>query len=97
MANVAMFYAITILLRSIGASIPIGIFVPSVITLILNLVDAFGELKIKLSDYWIGNFGMELYSVDVKSDRLWEILITSLIYIVLLIGGASLLQRKQEA
>ncbi len=97
MANVAMFYAITILLRSIGAAIPIGIFAPSVISLILNLVDAFGELKIKLSDYWVGNFSMELYSVDVKSDRLWEILLTSLVYIVLLIGGASLLQRKQEA
>jgi ABC-2 type transport system permease protein len=81
-------------LKRMGPSIIIVIIVPTVVELVITLVDLF--LETNTSDYFITTVFNFLSSADVSVSRLVAALITSLVYTAIFIAGGYLLSRKTE-
>jgi ABC-2 type transport system permease protein len=81
-------------IRKVGPSILIVILVPTVVELLLTLIDLFMETHI--SDYFITTVFNFLSTGDVSVSRLIASLITTAVYMLLFVGGGYLLSRKSE-
>ena len=81
-------------IRKVGPSILVIILVPSVVELLLTLIDLFAETHI--SDYFITTVFNFLSTSDVELSRVISSLITTFAYTAGFIGGGYLLSRKSE-
>ena len=98
MANMALAFAVSAILRKNGGAIPIIIVAPIVVTILLGLADALIKSEtLSLADYYINSFLNSLMSLNVTNERMIECIIGALIYIpVLLVGGMFINKRVEN-
>lgn len=97
MANIALAFALSAILRKNGGAIPIIIVTPIVVSILLGLADALIDFEtISLSDYYINSFLNSLMSLNVTDDRIVESVIGALIYIPVLLVGGMFINKKVE-
>lgn len=98
MANIALAFALSAILRKNGGAIPIIIVAPIVVNIVLSLVDAFASFEnIALADYYISSFLNSLMSINVANERIVECIIGSLIYIPVLLTAGLFINKKVES
>lgn len=84
MANMALCFLVSALLRKNGSSIAAAIMVPMIANMLLGMLDSFIKIKnFSLTDVWVSSFIQDLSTLSVNNERLTFCLIGSLIYIVL--------------
>ncbi len=95
LANVSIFFLISILFRRIGASVAVNIVGSTVVSLILSLIDLLIMFKTEnyedsfsVSEYWVDSFIGDLSALTVDNSRIISCVVASAVYIalVLLIG-----------
>ena len=78
--------------RKLAPSILFIILVPTVIQIVLTMVDLFAETT--LSDYWISGTFVLLSQSGIGSGRIISSMIASLVYVAAFIAGGWLISRK---
>ena len=91
-ALAAFSFFLSAAVRKLSTSIVLIIVVPTVIQLILTMVDLFAETH--LSDYWISSVFALLSQSGVETARIVSALITSFVYVGVFIASGWLLNRK---
>ena len=90
-------FAISLIVKKVGISIAFAILGPSLITLLITLIDSLLKLKdFKISSYWFGKFIEDLTNLATTANRLWTVIGLSLIYALIFILGGYLINKKQE-
>lgn len=96
-ASVSFAFAISFMVRKLGAAIPIVIFVPLAITLILGLADVvINSETIFLSDYWLDGILGTLSTSFATAKQMWVGCIVPVVYSALFITAGFLVHRKAE-
>jgi len=96
MANVAMFFAISSVLRKNGSSIAATIVAPMLVNVVLSLADSLLKLKdVSLTNYWLSSFLGDL-TLSVGSGRMTVCLVAALIYIPVFVIFGMRINRKIE-
>ncbi len=90
-------FGLSLAMRKLGGVIPITVLAPTVLALILSLIDAFAEFEtFTLSKYWLDNFMAELCVLGVESKRIWTIIGCSAGYGFVFCGLGYLVHWKRE-
>ena len=90
-------FAINLIVKKVGISIAFAILGPSLITLLITLIDSLLKIKdFKISSYWFGKFIEDLTNLATTANRLWTVMGLSLIYALIFILGGYLINKKQE-
>ncbi len=90
-------FALALIIKKTGFSIALAILGPSLITLVITLVDSLLKLKeVKISSYWFGSFSSDLVSLATTNNRLLIVIGLSIAYCVLFVLGGYFINRKQE-
>ena len=90
-------FAISLIVKKVGISIAFAILGPSLITLLITLIDSLLKIKdFKISSYWFGKFIEDLTNLATTANRLWTVMGLSLIYALIFILGGYLINKKQE-
>ncbi len=93
----AFVFAISLIIKKIGISIAFAILGPSLITLLITLIDSLLKLKdFKISSYWLGKFVEDLTALTTTTNRLWTVIGLTLVYALIFILGGYFINRKQE-
>lgn len=92
MTYVAIYFSVGIMFGGLGATIPVGLFAPFVIRIILAV---FGR-GLSLEKYWISMFSTELEYLDVSVERMVTCLLLSLLYTVVFLGVGWFVHQKKE-
>ena len=96
MANVAMFFAISSVLRKNGSSTAATIVAPMLVNVVLSLADSLLKLKdVSLTNYWLSSFLGDL-TLSVGSGRMTLCLVAALIYIPVFVFVGMRINRKIE-
>ena len=96
MANVAMFFAISSVLRKNGSSIAATIVAPMLVNVVLSFADSLLKLRdVSLTNYWLSSFLGDL-TLSVESGRMTVCLVASLIYIPVFVFAGIRINRKIE-
>jgi len=91
-ALAAFSFFLSAAVRKLSTSIVLIIVVPTVIQLVLTIVDLFAETN--LSDYWISSVFALLSQTGVEASRIISALIASFVYVGVFIASGWLLNRK---
>ena len=92
-AYTIFFSTISFILEKNGTSIITCLFVPNIISLVLELIDS--KLKLNISDFWIDNASTKFLQAKTLPN-LTSSLIFYLIYIVIIIViGTQILKKKE--
>ncbi len=97
LANTAFYYALCSVIKKIGLSIAACIFVPSIINLILTLVDSALKLKdFSVANVWVSSLLSNISSVSV--DAKWMIIsvAASVVYMLLFLIVGFQFSRRTE-
>lgn len=97
MAEVALYFALSSMLKKLGASIAVCIFAPMIVSLLLGLADTALKIKdFKVASVWISSFTSDLINPAVGTGRIVACAVLSVVYIVLFIGAGFAVNRKTE-
>lgn len=97
MANVALFFAISSVLRKNGSSIAGTIVAPMLVSMVLGLADSFLKLEdFSLTSVWLSSFMTDLSTLSVGGGRTVTCLVASLCYIPVFVLGGMYLNKKNE-
>jgi len=95
-AELSLGFAIAVAIRKTGGAIAAYILAPTVIELVLLLINNLCRFKdFSLLNYWLTAF-IDLYSLEVSVQRLWECLILALVYMLVFLFIGYLSHRKQD-
>ena len=94
LAFAAFAFLFAALFRKIAPSIIMIIVLPTVVQLVLSLIDIFAETS--LSDYWITSLFASLATMSVSASRIIIALVTSLIYTAVFVTLGWLASRKRS-
>lgn len=84
MAGVAMFFAVSVMIKKLGGTIAINIIASTVIELILSLVTSLLKIEdFSLSEGWFSSFTSSLSRLDVSDGRIIFCAVASVVYIAL--------------
>lgn len=98
LAMAALFFLVSVALRKAGGTIAINVLVPSVIGLLLQVLDLIlDSQKITLANYWISNCFTEISATVTNPDVLVRCAVCFAVYLIVTLGGALLISRRQEA
>lgn len=90
-------FALAVIIKKTGFSIALAILGPSLITLIITLIDSLLKLKdFKISSYWFGSFSSDLVSLSTTNNRLLIVIGLSFAYCILFVLGGYFINKKQE-
>lgn len=82
-ALVTISFAFTMMLKKASKTIAIGILMPTIISLVLSVVDGLLKAsKINFSQYWIYNCYLEVSAISVTNEVLIQACCLSCIYII---------------
>ena len=97
MANVALFFAISSVLRKNGSSIAATIVAPMLVSMVLGLADSFLKLDdFTLTSIWLSSLVNDLTTLSVSGGRLTTCLVASLCYIPVFVFGGMYFNKKME-
>ena len=97
MANIALYFLVSSLLRKNGSSIAATIVAPMIINMILGVFDSFLKLQdFSLTNIWVSSFMGDISTLSVSGERLTICLAGSLIYIVIFSAAGILSHKKIE-
>lgn len=97
LATGSLIFMISSLFRKTGIAVASAILVPDVIGLILALFSSIPNLtNYNIFDYWLSSFLTSLSTITVTNDRMLQILLLSVAYIVAFILGGYAFSRKTE-
>lgn len=97
LAYTSFIFALSIIMKKTGISIALAVLGPTLITLLITLIDSLLRLKnFKFSKYWFGGFTSDLTSLATTDGRLWTVIGLSIAYGVIFILGSYFINRKQE-
>lgn len=90
-------FLFAIVIRKTAGAIAMGILMPSVVVLVLSLVDnIIKNSSFQFSDYWISTFLMEISNVSVKTNILSKTSMFSILYILIFLVIGYICLRKSE-
>ena len=97
LANATMAFSIGAMLGKVAAALPIVILAPSILTMILNLIDLFiFKEKEVIAPYWLGSLLGEVSDVNVSDTRVLICLLLSLGYVAMWLVLGYLPNRRRE-
>ncbi len=99
LANIFLFFALSVLIKKKGLAVAAVILVPFVSELLLSLLDLMlmFENAPVFSEYWLTTFPSDLTNVDVPDKKLLVCLFGSLVYIAVFAFLGNFFNRKSEA
>lgn len=97
MANIALCFAISSVLRRNGSSIAATILAPMLVNVVLSLVDSFLKFEdFSTTTIWLSSFLGDLGTLAVSTERMLVCLVASLIYIPVFIVAGAYFNKKIE-
>lgn len=93
----AFVFAVSLSVKKVGVSIALAILGPSIIGMVVSLVDAFLKLEsLKIADYWFDGFIGELCTFATDGARLTVCVVLSVVYAVIFTAVGYWINKKQE-
>ena len=97
MAEVALYFAISSMIKKLGGAIAICIFAPMLVSLLLGLGDTALKLEdFKITNAWLSSFTSDLANSTVGTGRIVACAVLSVVYAVLFIAAGFAFNRKTE-
>lgn len=97
LAAASLVFMLSFLLKKTGLSIAAVIIIPSVLDLIMTLLDYMLNLKdMHITDFWLTTIFTDLSNVSVGTDRILSCLFISLGYIAVFVSLGAVFARKTE-
>lgn len=97
MASVALFFAVSVIIKKLGGSIAINIIAPIVIELLLSLANSLLKIDgFSFGDVWISSFTTSLAVITVETGRIIVCAILSAAYIVAFTATGYIFSEKTE-
>lgn len=97
MAEVALYFAISSSIRKLGGSIPVCIFAPMLISLLLELADtALKTDGFKVASVWFSSFEIDLTNIAIGTERIVVCAVLSVVYAAAFIVIGYAINRKTE-
>ncbi|MBO4323240.1 MAG: ABC transporter permease [Clostridia bacterium] len=97
LATFAFFFAVSATYKKVGAAIPINIFFPSIVGVLLGVISfVLAKENFNLANYWFSSFLDDLSYFEIEGKRILECIIASVMYIGAFITGAFFINRSTE-
>ena len=97
MANVAMFFALCVIIKKLGASIALCIFAPILVSLVLTIIDSAAEFEnFNLAEYWLSSLNSNLSAITAETKTIIICAVLAVVYaIIALTAGYFVIERTE--